>query len=498
MKAAIENYKERMQRIAIFDCLHNLERSTARDNSNNKIDYFSLGLLTLLFFFESMLKRNRKTGAKELAEFLYNINNGKIDLDAKGFEKLARSIIETFRPPGGKKNTRTFYNWETQEEDEVSYSILKASKSDLKSNIQYYTLDEQGLELVFATKEYFSEFNLSINQLLLRKQLEKGQFSNALRQIDEMRIDVETLETRISKLKYEVQRNILCEKTYERYLNLVEDIRIRLDMENNEFEELKFFINQTKDRLSYEIKDEKDSKTYEYIIKIQKELGEVHAVHRELLSKSINLKNTTLESARESIYYVGIDSFNFNKELVSRMFSSPLPLESSKTIIKPLLYLENKQTWSPLSVFDKQRVINKERAETNTLFEKQSQDIIKEEIKIQQKNYEYIMKVILNAKEDKQEITVEELVEYIKNSEYEKLLEDKAFYHFLIILHQKSPLEINDEAYEKEIVLQGVIELLKEKHQMLDVVETTGIVKANKRYSIKNMIIRLGDRDGLQ
>jgi len=39
---------------------------------------------------------------------------------------------------------------------------------------KYYTLDEDGLELIFATKEFYTEFSLSISQLILRKQLEKG------------------------------------------------------------------------------------------------------------------------------------------------------------------------------------------------------------------------------------------------------------------------------------------------------------------------------------
>ena len=72
----------------------------------------------------------------------------------------------------------------------------------MKTNAQYYTLDDDGLELVFATKEFYSEFQLSINQLLLRKQLEKGEFKGALRQINEMRIDVESLEERILHLTH--------------------------------------------------------------------------------------------------------------------------------------------------------------------------------------------------------------------------------------------------------------------------------------------------------
>ena len=111
------SYRERMQRLALFDPLYRLENKKTTDHSGRPIDYYSLGLLTLLFFFENMLVRNHKTGVRELARFLQTINQGELDLDDRGFEKLARDIIEVFRPPSGKRNARNFYNWETRSPD---------------------------------------------------------------------------------------------------------------------------------------------------------------------------------------------------------------------------------------------------------------------------------------------------------------------------------------------------------------------------------------------
>ena len=52
IKNVTENYKERIQRLALFDPLYKLNNKNTKDKSNNIIDYFSLGLLTLLFFFD--------------------------------------------------------------------------------------------------------------------------------------------------------------------------------------------------------------------------------------------------------------------------------------------------------------------------------------------------------------------------------------------------------------------------------------------------------------
>lgn len=500
MKAITENYKERIQRLALFDPLFKLQNKKGRDNRDKTIDYHSLGLLTLLFFFENMLTRNRKTGVKELAQFFFEINQAEIDLSLDGFERVARTIIETFRPTSGKRSFRSFYNWNTRREEIVQYSILKADRSDIENNTQYYTLDEQGLELVFATKEYFSEFQLSINQLVLRKQLEKGEFVSALRQIDEMSIDVRNLKDRIVNIKHEIQRNIISDETYKRYKEIIEDVNQRLVRENEEFEELRSFVRDTKERIGYELREEKEHNTYELIIQIDRELGEVHHQHKKLLEESIILKTSALEAAQESLYYVGIDSFNFNQDITSRMLSSPLPLEASRRLIEPFLFTEKFDTWSPLTVFSTQRIeVEKQEENFDEFPDVYEEDMLDAEKTILRKNFKKIMEMILDIMDGRNEITLGELVKYMKeHKEYIKMLNYRSFYDFWIILHQHSPLLIVESEEEEITPLFGEVKnLLKGKFETIEANEINGVINENHRYSIGNIRLRLGERDNV-
>ena len=96
LKGITENYRERMQRLALFDPLFRLENKREKDENNKPIDYFGYGLLTLLFFFENMLIRNKKTSIQDLAQYLYELNQEKHALSFEGFEKVARTIVEIF------------------------------------------------------------------------------------------------------------------------------------------------------------------------------------------------------------------------------------------------------------------------------------------------------------------------------------------------------------------------------------------------------------------
>lgn len=495
-KAVLENYGERMTRLAIYDPLIKLTRKKKKDKQGKEIDYYGLGMLTLLFFFENMIMRHKTSGVRELAAFLQEVTDQYIILTPQDFEELAREIIDIFRPSGGKRNSISFFNWETKEEETIYYTILKAAKSDIKSNTQYYTLDEQGLELIFATKEYFSEFQISINQLLLRKQLEKGEFVGALRQIDEMNLSVEALRERMGKIKHEVSRNIVSEETYERYKKLIEDIHVRLQRENEEFDELQEFVRITKDHIKYQIENEKDRKAYELILKIDVKLDEVHHEHRRLLEESILLKTEALNAAQQALYFIGIDSFNFQQDITSHLLSKPLPLWSARVLVNPFLMIENKKQWAPLSVFAKQRI----EKDTDKLVAKAFLNTLSEEEISKQKevitsNFKTLTKYMLEAMGTQKEITLETLCIFMRER-YPHILAERLFYDFWIILHQKSPLDTKQ--IDEKSLLSGIGEVLKGKARYLKVIEHEGTLYEAERFRIRNMRIVLEERiDGL-
>lgn len=483
-------YSERMARMALFDPLHELDRKKQMDQEGRSIDLKGLGLLTLLYFFEQKLVRNQKAGVKELAAFLKEVTMQYVSLHEKGFEDLARMIIQTFRP--AKKRETTFFNWETKQQETINFSILKDNSFDVRTNSQYYTLDEHGLELIFATKEFYSEFQLSINQLLLRKQLEKGEFKGALRQINEMRIDVESLEERMVKLEQEIKRNIISEETYSRYQSLLEDIYYRLNLENEEFQELHAFVNETKERLYYKDHTSKEQETYQLILEIAKHLEEVHAAHTSLLQKSMDLKNSALQAAQESLYYVGIDSFNFDQDITSRVISAPLPLEAMKGLLVPFMKIQETKTWSLLTVFAEQNI--KEERETST--DNSFMDVAEEETRRYQERlalqYRHVMELLLEAIGDYQSITLEQFFKFLKENHHEDLLDMRFIYDFFLLLHHRSPIQNDGEDEENTNLLDGVMGLLDS--QTLTITEQANILH-NHPFSIQNMMITIGSEN---
>lgn len=495
IKEITSGYRERMRRLALFDPLFELDRKREQDQTDKMVDMKGLGLLTLLFFFEQKLMRQYKTGTKELASFLRKLTESQYRLELEDYERIARMIVQTFRPTTGRKRNYAFFDWEDKQAGMIEYSILKANNFDLKTNTQYYTLDEDGLELVFATKEFYSEFQLSINQLMLRKQLDKGEFKGALRQINEMRIDVESLEERMNKLKHEIQRSIVSEETFERYKQLLDDIYGRLTREDEEFKELRQFVKETRERLYSKDVHKKEQKTYELILTITRELEAVHYHHSRLLEQTFALKNTTLVTAQESLYYTGIQAFNFDQDLVSKIISTPLPLEAMSGILHPLLRVEENQFWSPLTVLAEQNITEERQARVEHGFIEAEDDHPDDPYrKALIKKYKALMEYFLTACKSEQGNTLSEFMVYLEQIGQSALFEQRYFYDFWLILHQRSPI-INGEVNEEEgkTLLGEALGLLGDRS--LTVQEGKGIVSRAKRFSIQELVITLEGED---
>ncbi|MFN7252463.1 MAG: replicative DNA helicase [Anaerobacillus sp.] len=491
-------YRERIRRLALFDPLYELDRKREQDLDHQFIDMKGLGLFTLLFFFEQKLMRQYKTGVKQLAGFLHQLTHEKYRFDEEAYEKIARLIVQTFRPTTGKKRSYPFFDWEEQVDDVIEYSILKANDFDVNTNTQYYTLDEDGLELVFATKEFYSEFQLSINQLLLRKQLDKGEFKGALRQINEMQIDVESLEERMIKLKHEIQRSIVSEETFERYKQLLEDIYGRLTREDEEFKELREFVKDTRDRLYAKDTHQKEQKTYELLLKITRELERVHYDHSRLLEQTIGLKNTTLVTAQESLYYTGIQSFNFDHDLVSRIVSTPLPLAAMKGILHPFLKVEENKRWSPLTILSEQNITeDREEKIEQSFIEVEKAESDDQYRKWLTTKYKQIMEQYLLAHASEKGTTLSDFITYLEATNQADFYRQRYFYEFWLFLHQRSPVtkgKFSDD--ERKTVFTEAIALLGER--ILSIQERNPIIKRCERFSIQEMVITLeGDENEL-
>ncbi|WP_225999420.1 replicative DNA helicase [Paenibacillus sp. BJ-4] len=493
----ISGFAGRMGKIALFDPLFELSRQRKVDRNGKQIAMMELGLMTLLFFFEKKLLRSHKTSTRDYIQFLKESLAPHYELEQVDLEDVGRKILQVFRPANGRKREMPFYNLDSGQEEILQTSILRTDKYDAQTQVQYYTLDEDGLELVFATKEFYMEFQLSIHQLLLRKQLEKGEFQGALRQIDEMQVDVETLRERIRKVEYEIKRNIVSDETFQRYRSLLEDIHLRLNRENEEFVELRDFVRETRDRIYADREQARFQRPYELILRISANLEKVHNEHTYLLQQSIELDSQALRAAKESLYYTGISSFNFDQDITGIIIGHPLSPDALRGVISPFLTVEQKPLWSLLTLFDKQQVISKEGGQSDSagfLVMDQGED---NPFNLQRKKgvVDMLSLLLECAKvHGSSKFLLSDFIAYVRQMDLEELLHSRNFYDYWMMIHQRSPISAQQReqktADESDLSLyEAMTDALKGYE--LTVYEATELLQVTDRYVIQDMIIEL-------
>lgn len=474
--------------------LYQLRRRHYRDADGAEVSGMELGMMTLLFFFERMLDGKKDAGIRNLALFLkkqtkselHSSNHMEVD-----YESLARDIVAVFRPTTGRRNEEIFFDLESGKEEHARYSYLKADRADIQSNEQYYVLDEQGLELIFATKEYFNEYQLSINQLILRKQLEKGQFVLALRQVEEMRLDVETLRRRMTRIRQEIHRNIVSQETLTRYQKIVEDFNQRLKSEEETFAELKDFVKDTKERIRGNLDKKPERRAYENIMDVERQLEFVHGLHRSLLKDGIDLGTSALAAAEEALYFTGIDSFNYAQEITGRIFSSPLPIGAVRTLVKPFLELEEAELWSPMDVFMPQRLERLDKEASQEVFPEVDEDDVEvkgEQLENIQSHYAAILGHLLEFLQGRKRTTLSAFCHYLQIKE-PSFCQEKQFYVFWMLLHRHGKLQMDGESVREKSVY-GLIPAVCPSLAVIAVVERMEIVKFYD-YTISDMDIEV-------
>lgn len=496
VNAILADFSSRMDKLALFEPLFELGRQRRTDLDGKPVAMMELGMLTLLFFFEKKLLRSRKTSAREHEAFLAEATREVYRLESSDIKEIVSRIIRVFRPADGLGYKFTFFDLNNGQERTARTSILKADGHDSQTVTQYYTLDEDGLELVFATKEFYLEFQLSIHQLLLRKQLDKGEFQGALRQIDEMHIDVETLRERIHRIESEIKRSIVSEDTFQRYKNLLEDIDLRLKRESEEFKELLEFVRETRERIYADRELPRNQRAYELIIRIGVELEGVHNEHTRLLQQSYELGNQALRAARESMYYTGMNAFSFEQDVGAFIFGKRLPPESMQGVIAPFIRLEQVELWSPLTVFAQQQLnVRGEESGGQTAFMEMNEaeeDAFSEQRRLGITRIIGLLMTFFDE-ENQEVVYLSEFIDWLRARKEEQLLDSRGFYDCWLILHQRSPIshtgwtDSGDESRGNSGLLEAVAEELQGK--TLNVMETGEVLRVTQRYEIQEMRI---------
>lgn len=458
MRDALTGFRDRMKNMAGFWPLFRLREL----RKYQEYDLLALGLGVLLLILEHMLIGRVECDHGDVARFLRAaiLEAYGVTLTEEESRELASYLLSQLRNDG-RAFEFAYRNLESNEDEKHVFHLIENGTYHVASGQIRFKLTDVGLDLLFKTREMYKELRISIAQMLLRQQIEKGVFEDALRTVDSLGLDVRQLREEIERMKMGIKRDVsqFSLPTYEAMLSM---IREQFDKERQMFEELNNLIRDT--RANYETKSsgEREEMALNRLVEVSQRLNQVINLHNRLLVDKLDLQELVLEALEEGIVSGFRSKVNFEREFLDPIVRTGTPLENVRRLIEPMMSLNVRKRFNIHKASASQpvqKVIEERETETPDVPTDEWQPS-QEDPKVKLKNirdarYKDYLRMIFAPLLQEQSLTLQEILHGLEAEALYDVVNARDFYPFLVQLHQMSPIQFRLDAETKAKILDS-------------------------------------------
>jgi hypothetical protein len=502
----LADFDERMENISVFYPIFKLQGA----QKYPQYDIFSLGISTLLFLLDVMLKGKEGCDSKELAYFLRDLLNFNYaeELTEEETTEIVYYLLDMLRN-GGKPFEITYQNPYNKGSRRHKVVLIEIASYEPNRPIKY-RLSIQGLDLMFKTREIYRELRITISQIYLKQQIERGVFHEAIRTVDDLRLQVKDLHERMRQFTERLYKNVL-DVDIKVYSKLYEDIFRQIQREQQVFDEIKTLLTslyQNLQAINPAQMTSKEKTNLEYVISLSQKLDRVINEHNILLKERIDLSHKYYE-AMETQFSMGFRTkIDFELEIVDEIINKNTDIDHLASVLSPLFSLRHHKGFNIHKVFAEQRIDEKREERQNVSLKELDVAAAKAGVgqrdleKIKKDNYRYYMKMIFDNLELMQ-TKLSVILESLEQEDYYKVINSFDFYSFLISMHQTKAFDFaalthgfSDDG--KFIDLERIAAEIKQNHpnldnfNRLDIIGSDEVISMENGFTVTNYIFRLG------
>ncbi|MDN3450055.1 hypothetical protein QMA09_07620 [Planococcus sp. APC 3906] len=318
-----------------------------------------LGVAVLLMMLEKMLSGEGKISPEQINIFLQQLLKERYGLSVNSTEinELRTYLVDGKLRNGGEKFLSRYTDLATGEEKIYAFDLItydSFSYKDLKEKNLYLKLTQEGIELLFKTKELFAEMQISITMLYFKQQLSKGMFLQALSAAEELKLQIQSEIQAIEKYENDIRTNALTmfkrdelEKKYEEsYKQTKEDKR--------QLSDLRITIEEVKTNYIAGQLSRKEREAYGQVLRIEKVLTLCIAKHELLFVQKFNLLKTLTSSLQLLIGNAFSKNFNFKQEILESWVERRIDQLKVEAVLRPVMPQKVNKFYNPFAAFDRQ------------------------------------------------------------------------------------------------------------------------------------------------
>jgi hypothetical protein len=454
MKESLQDFGDRMKNILLFSPLLALSQKT-----KYPYDLPELAMAVLLYVLEKMVRREKSCTYDNIAYYLQGLIHQLYSqlLSFQDALDLTYYLVREGLMNQGKPHQVEYFDLEKGEKRIHKFYLLELESYEVQEQIVHLRLSNDGLEMLFKTKEIYGELQVTIAQLYLRQQIQKGVFEGALRAVEELALAVHSEKIMLRQLEERIIRDVLQVAREQELEKQHQRIDEQLQREHEVFHELAQLIEETLAEYQGKNLNKKEEKAVQTIMQIRRLLYDVIHEHESLFKEKLRIHQVMIKSVESSILSSFTTKVNFETEFLYPVVQRDLSINPLKKLLDPLLPLREIAFFHPGRIFLEQP-LKRQEEEGNP---EEEIWVIEEELARQEEErerarqeerlhyLEFYFLLILQPLVAKKEVYVGQLLEelaQIDPPKYQEITQRMDFFGFLVQLHQLGEIPLKTRA----------------------------------------------------
>ena len=503
----LQGFAERIENILVFSPLLELSQRTKYPYSLP-----ALGLAVMLYIMEDMIRVEKNCTYENIARFLQELIASYYgeNLSYQAALDLTHYLVRDGLMNQGRYHSYTYPDWESKGEKTYRFLLVEIDDYEIQSKVVRLRLSTAGLEMLFKTKEMYNELQVSITQLYLRQQIQKGVFDGALRSVEELALAVRNEKQKVRELEERIIRDVLQvarEKEIEAQLRRIDEQLLR---EQEVFKELAHLVNETLEDLRSGPITPKEERALQAVTKVRRRLHDVIHDHESLFKDKIRIHNLMITTIEQMILTSFATKVNFATEFLRPVVQRKIELDRLRQILDPIFPVQVRPSFNPNRIFLGQPLKRQTEGDTaaEELWRLEEERLREEEAREQAEQLErayYLRRyaqIVVEPLLEKEQFQIGEVLEGLYNNdkdEYAALTARLDFYSFLVQLHQLGRIPLLSDEEVDTIVLDDIprvfVNLVTEKPELkeltaLEVVATEDVLRLASGYVMTDFLVR--------
>lgn len=430
----LKNFPKRMKHVGLYVVLiqNSIQKTTWKQFGFMRADeQINLIFAVLLYIMEQSLKEENCT-MDDIGACIDTLNSQHFqkNLTYDDCRQLGDFLVNTVLSNEGKAMYFDGFDFEQNAYDtmHVSYVANRVvyAEQDLKRTSYYLTDD--GYNLLLSTLEIENNMKLTIHEMIFQMHLEKQSYDKAVDAIKNVFSLMHNQLQKIQEAMGRIRRNALnySVKNYEEIL--LENLDTISDTKQK-FQNYREMVQSRKKALEDENINvrrlgEKDEEKLGNLREIEMYLNRTIDEHQRILNSHFDLKEVYTKELEALAQMSLIKRFSLRTELYDKILENPKRLENIEYFLRPLFNRDVEKTYNINKAFELQKPVRKKEekdyAEQIDFGEEQWQKEQERLRKEKLKRYELSLKYLLEAADERGEISLKDIKEKISKSAEEK------------------------------------------------------------------------------